>query len=654
MSWPGFYSSVNGWLFALLIPLIIFYFLKLRRPRLEISSLALWRQVINDQRVNSPFQRFKRHLLLLLQIALLCLLSLAAMQPFVRAAPQRAVSLVVLIDTSASMGAVDQAGGRSRLDAAREQVARLIENLLPDQQLSLVAFHSTPQRLTEFTDNKQLLRDALGRLKPSDMPSRVDDALRLTQAMIRSQRADSVESVVLITDGNVPEAVDFDLPFELKVQLVGPAGPNLGITAVNAHRAGPNMWEVFARIEASGSGQLNRAPAAKAGEPAAATTKAAGAEVELLQEGADVKTTHVEVDPGKSVRLLFKVRGGPPGSLQIRLKPDGFDSLAADNIAYLELPALRPLQLYVSNELTIYRHALKALKDLEIYPREDGQKAIRYDLTISASATDAALDSPVSMLVGVIPEDLKTVLGVRAKLATVVDWRRASPLLQHVQLADVQAAEEPYFLDAAKPEDRNAELEEAGYEVLIDGRSGPLLMQKQMGPKLQFISLFHTDKSTLPYRVGFPVLVANLVNIAMQQASLSEVQGAATGLFPPIKLRPNVEYVVKSPDDTQVTVHSNEESRIIGVSTPRAGRYAVSDAGREVASVGVSLLNARESSLVGLPLGAKGQPLLQFRETAVAAEADQIDNDRPLWPTLSMLAFFVLIGEWWLFQKKPG
>ena len=63
MSWWPFLANQWAWLFLLLVPLVIFYFLKLKRPRLEIPSLALWRSVLNDQRVNSPFQRFKRNIL---------------------------------------------------------------------------------------------------------------------------------------------------------------------------------------------------------------------------------------------------------------------------------------------------------------------------------------------------------------------------------------------------------------------------------------------------------------------------------------------------------------------------------------------------------------------------------------------------------------
>ena len=59
MSFPGFFAPAAAWLLLLAVPLIVFYFLKLKRPRTRIPSLVLWRQVINDRRVNSPFQKFK-------------------------------------------------------------------------------------------------------------------------------------------------------------------------------------------------------------------------------------------------------------------------------------------------------------------------------------------------------------------------------------------------------------------------------------------------------------------------------------------------------------------------------------------------------------------------------------------------------------------
>ena len=52
---PSFSALSSAWLFTLLIPLVVFYFLKLKRPRHTIPSLVLWRQVLDRKstRLNS-------------------------------------------------------------------------------------------------------------------------------------------------------------------------------------------------------------------------------------------------------------------------------------------------------------------------------------------------------------------------------------------------------------------------------------------------------------------------------------------------------------------------------------------------------------------------------------------------------------------------
>ena len=204
MSWPGFSEIANAWWLLLLVPLLVFYFLKLKRPHVEISSLVLWQSVVNDQRVNSPFQKFRRNILLWLQMAILILLIAAAMQPFLRGTAEQAAFQPVLIDCSASMAATDSLTGQTRLDVAKERVAELIDNLKADQQLSLIAVHSSADRLTEFTGNRRILHDALKALQVRDVPSELEDSLRMTQALAKTV---PVESAIFFSDGNVPVKV---------------------------------------------------------------------------------------------------------------------------------------------------------------------------------------------------------------------------------------------------------------------------------------------------------------------------------------------------------------------------------------------------------------------------------------------------------------
>ncbi len=627
MNWWPFLVNQGAWLFLLLVPLVIFYFLKLKRPRHEIPSLALWRSVLNDQRVNSPLQKFKRNLLLLLQVLLLVSLALAAMQPFIPAGADRAEFLPILIDTSASMAAID-AAGKSRLDLAKQEVRKLIDNLLPRQRLCLIAASSSARRLTDFTDNQRVLRDALEQLEVSQVASRLDDALRMTQAMARTVK---IETVVLFTDGNVPNVVDFALPFQMNFQKLPPAGRNIGITALNARRRDTH-WDVFVRIESSGKDE-------KKGETQRTTVFGLPWRV-VARTGKELGNESISLEMGQSQRIVFPVEAAGPGALEIRLKPAGFDALDSDNVAYLDLPPGRSLAVFCPVELESYRHALRGLKDVIVYPSEDGDStAASYDLVISDRKADADLEAGTFLFLGIIPDEVAKLVHIDDAVAQVVDWQRSTPLLQHVLLTDVQIADRPVSAEGV----RDRDFEDYGYEILAQGRTGPLVLRKEGGSRAAHYFLFHTDRSTLPYRVGFPILVSNAVEIAMQRAGLSEIRGEQTGVLPPRSARPDAIFKVEAPDGTVSDVRSSSDGVLSGVAAPAIGRYTIRDGGSVTASIGVSLLTMSETSLSTIDQ-------LQFRELSVAAAGEILKSDHPLWPELAAFGFVLLLVEWWYFQ----
>src|SRR5947209_12751665 len=116
---PHFLSPAAGAIAAaVVIPLLLLlYFLKLRRRELPVASTLLWRKAIQDLQVNSPFQRLRRNLLLLLQLLILLALLLAFSRPVTSYRPPPGARSVILIDRSASMSAKDM-NGRSRLEEA--------------------------------------------------------------------------------------------------------------------------------------------------------------------------------------------------------------------------------------------------------------------------------------------------------------------------------------------------------------------------------------------------------------------------------------------------------------------------------------------------------------------------------------------------------
>jgi Ca-activated chloride channel homolog len=620
--WPGFYSLQGAWFLLLLVPLVIFYFLKLKRPHKHVPSLALWSQVINDRRVNSPFQKFKRSILLLLQILLLLFLVLSLMQPYIQSGADRAQYLPILIDCSASMAATDPNTNKSRLDLAKERVTELIENLLPDQRVSLVAVSSTAHRLTDFTDNQRVLKQSLAGLTVDDVPSKLEDALRMTQALSRTV---PIKTVLFYSDGNFPKEVSFDLPFELNYQMLPPAGSNIGITSFNARKNQTGNWDVFIRLENSKDSD----------KPAT---------IELKQDGQTVAKEELIVGKGDSQRIEFSINTKSGSNLEAVLTPGSYDSLPSDNRAFLKIPSSRSLLVYISPDLASYRYALAENKDLELYPeKDDSVGPAEYDLIIASSEKDLDKQALVKLGVGFVPEELKQYISLETKLTDVVDWNRSSALLRHVELSDVQITEQPVWTENAGV----ANLEGLGYEVLVHGRLGPLLLQKRNSGDLEFFFLFNTDHSTMPYRVGFPIMASNLIQLTLQEAGISEVQGSATPVLPAVEYVPEKKYQIKTPDGKLLNTESNKNGMISGIAALHVGKYLITGEGAASDEICVSLLNPQETSLVSIDE-------IQFSEVPVTASQAQIDSDKPLWSEFAFIAFVLLLVEWWYFQRRPA
>lgn len=639
MNWlPGFSNPAGAWLFAAMIPVIVFYFLKLRRARLEVASLALWRQVISDQRVNAPFQKFKRNLLLLLQLLLVAFLALALTQPYWRGGSGSAQKIAILIDCSASMGAID-AAGKTRLDVAKGEVRKIVDNLLPGQEVCLFEVHNGGRNLTNFTDNKVLLRRELDQLEVSDVPTRLETGLSLVQGLTLKN---DLKSVLLFTDGNLPTrpdpitgkqvaSVDLQLPFQVDFHLISAGAANLGITALNARRSGRDKWEVFVRAECSspqgGSGKLQLVTGGKGG-----TGGTVEVEDKVVFTGQD------------SQKLAFKLDAREATALEVRLVPDGADSLKSDNVAFLDLPPLRDLDVYCPPTLPAWRHAVGGLEGIRLDPPESGSaRSAVHDLVITDTLQDLGRDAAMTVVVGQIPKDLAERVSIVDGEAEVVDWQRSADLLQHVRLKDVRISGVP----TRGKEITDEKIEELGYKILAYGSAGPLLLEKPVGAKLQYFFLFPTDKSTLPYRLAFPILVNNAVNVALRQSALSEIQGPATGTLPQMSLKPEMTYTATDPAGRHQDFRTDKEGTLQTIGAPLVGPYEVRESGKLLKTIGAGLLNPTESSLTQVDQ-------IRFDDISAKAETKALATDRPFWPFLASIAFAILLAEWWLYQRRPS
>jgi hypothetical protein len=275
--WPSWPLAVA----LLLVPLgiILLYFLRLKRKALQVPSTFLWRKSIEDLHVNSLFQWLRENVLLLLQVLTVLLLIFAIMGFAFHGTTSRGKHYIIMIDNSASMASIDVEP--SRLEWAKQEALKLIDEQGEDNIGMVIAFNSKATTLQAYTTNRTKLRDAVLSIKQTNSGTRIDEALTLADSLannpqstedLASQPEEPVEpgkertyvapqgtptEVYLFSDGGFPDLTETVLNklyshkagntstlgnLVLHYQLAGKPGSenvnNVGITAFNVGAAG--------------------------------------------------------------------------------------------------------------------------------------------------------------------------------------------------------------------------------------------------------------------------------------------------------------------------------------------------------------------------------------------------------------------------------
>lgn len=608
----GFVQPLAFWL-AVSIPLILlFYFLKLRRPERPVPSVLLWRRAMADARAATPWQRLRASLLLLLQILLAAVLTLAVARPFLPVAGGAGETLVVLLDVSASMQAADVAPSRFRAAAGR--VSALIDGLGPRDRMALVTLAQEPEILVGLTADRAVLRRALERAAPTAAPARVDEALSLAFSLLEGRgRA----SLVVVSDGGLGDPT-VQAPAGVRVRYlpVGRSGRNAGIAGFSVRPAGGG---VSALVRVANFGR----------EPREVT-------VEVSAGGRVAGTQALRVEPGAEGHAVFS---GLPAerSFSARLLPG--DDYTLDDRAWAVAPGGgRGRVLLVSEGNTFLARVLALQPDLEVfrvrpadYPGLPPESS--YDLYIFDRFLPPAW--PRGNVLAVGPPEASAPLRVGGYRAggplTAAD--PSHPLLRFVAWDEVTVGR---TRELALP---------SGWRAVLGSPSAPLLAVGEEGERRLAVLTFALEESDLPLRIAFPILAGNLLDwlvpaglslpsqVTVGDLVAARPSPAAGGLevrtpegervrlappFPPLPFRPDAP-----------GLHTAVETRQGG---GRERTFAVN------APLGESDIAPRPE----LPA-----PLAQ----AVAGGGAAGLTNAELWPWLGWAALALLLAEWGVYSR---
>src|SRR5438309_1167170 len=135
--------------FSIIIPIILLlYFMRPRRQERVIGSTLLWQQALQDLQASRPWQRLRITPLLLLQLLAAIFIVLILARPAIFLRSPISGDTIIILQASASMQATDVAP--NRFEAAKSQIADLVDSLGPNDHLSLISMAHTPQVLVEI------------------------------------------------------------------------------------------------------------------------------------------------------------------------------------------------------------------------------------------------------------------------------------------------------------------------------------------------------------------------------------------------------------------------------------------------------------------------------------------------------------------------
>ncbi len=515
------------WL-AALIPVVVFYILKIRLRRVPVSTILFWRQIYDEHQPRSIWQRMRHWLSLLAQIVLILLLVLALADPFFAWETRQLRRIVVIVDNSASMNATDVSP--SRLAAGKDEALRVIRGMRFRDELAVVTAGGAPRVVCGFSSHGRTLAHAVDDVVSTDNPTRVTEAVELARRLLGERQDEHQREIVVLTDvaepswraGGVSPPVEMSddhptggltPPARLVTRHFGTNAGNVGITQFQTRRSliDPLGYEILAEVTNASD------------EPVECRL-----EMDLNNEVVDV--VPLKLAPGQRWSQSFEKTSAAGGHLMAKL--DRADTLAVDNRAWAVLPKreMIPVTLVTEGNLFLQKvlesNPLVELQRITLPGRKPSSEpegvSPRTTIDLTSPGANALRLAKNTQGITVLHRQVPEVLPNGAVL--VIDPREScdawqigdtlqnpvvhqqdkdSPLLSHVRLDNV-----------VMPEARQLKFtSDEGVKVLARSLAGdPLLATiERPGQKVLLLTV-NLDEGDLPLRTAFPILMMNALN----------------------------------------------------------------------------------------------------------------------------------------------
>ncbi len=605
----------------LAIPIILLYMLRLRRREVLVSSTYLWQRLVQDNEANTPWQRLRRNLLLLLQLLILAALVLALARPFITVPAVSAGRIVLLLDASASMNATDT--GSTRFEAAKNEALNVVNTMGAGDSMTVIRVTDVPEVIAPATSDRLVLTNAITNAQPSRASANWSSALTLA---IGGAGASSEFNVVIISDGGLGDAALLpEVPGEVSYIPVGQSSDNIAISAL-ATRALPGQSpQLFTQLTNYG-------------------TQDTEVVFSLTVDGALFTSQFYTVPAGDDLSLVSEQLPAGFGVVEARLAlPSGSttsDHLEADNSAWAVSGTGGTRRAVLMSEGNLFiEQVLRSLPGVE---------AFRGDLTRGLPAQPFDLYILDGWLPNVLPEgDLLIINPPRSTPLFTVGEESRNPGQVRVQSDDPRMN----FVDfdsvslLAYRQISGADWA----QTLISAADGPLLLAGEVDGRQVAVLTFDIHNTDLPLQITWPILMANLLDWFAPQGVITATSTLSVGdtlvIRPPLTAE---ALRITQPGGTVRELPVDRQSMIYA-ETEQTGVYqleVVQDGAAQQSQLfTVNLFDSGESDITP-------QPTITLGSVTITPGAGDEVGQLELWPVVALLALLILLIEWYVYHQR--
>ncbi len=326
----------------MLIPvIIIMYMLKQKAKEEKVASLYLWREMVRNDRANTPWEKLKKNWLMILQIITLIVLIIAIMSPYFMSGLVSSGKACIVIDTSASMGFMYD-DNQTRFDKAKDEAVNFVRKLKNGTEISVITSDRSSMLLSGKSQSKSEVIEMIKKLEVSNYPGDASEGVAMAKALALDNKG--LETLI-ITDTSVDiqtlDATVVDVYSDVE---------NVAIEYVS-HGFKENELDVLVKVTNHGKEAVKR-------------------DVSLYQEDMLCANKEVELDPESSQVIYFedvKLEGNV-----FFAQVSGKDACDYDNISYDVLNDEAEKRVLLMTKANVYlEKALSLIPGISLTKSED-------------------------------------------------------------------------------------------------------------------------------------------------------------------------------------------------------------------------------------------------------------------------------------------